>query len=57
MRHFSLQEAYKKVEENTKIKIPEQERIRYEAFFQEKQKELKNAYELSIAGREKGEQR
>ena len=45
------------MEENTKIKIPEQERIRYEAFFQEKQKELKNAYELSIAGREKGEQR
>ena len=57
MEHFSLQEAYKKVEENTKIKIPEQERIRYEAFFQEKQKELKKAYELVIVGEEKGEQR
>ena len=57
MEHFSLQEAYKKVEENTKVKIPEPERMRYETFFQEKQKELKNAYEIVIEGKEREEQR
>lgn len=57
MQHISIQEVYERVEENTKIKIPEPEKNRYEAFFQEKQKELKRAYELIIQGQDRDKQK